>query len=88
MVNPKLEYIEELVRNNIGDEFKKTLNFTLNENNVVLINVKYETLDMVPSLWGQFIRRRIVEILYSFGMRVNEDYKIETEISWRSTLRR
>ena len=88
MVNPKLEYIEELVRNNIGDEFKKTLNFTLNENNVVLINVKYETLDMVPSLWGQFIRRRIVEILYSFGMRVNEDYEIETEISWKNTLRR
>jgi hypothetical protein len=52
MVNPKLEYIEELVRNNIGDEFKKTLNFTLNENNVVLINVKYETLGMVPSLLG------------------------------------
>ena len=42
---------------------------------------------MVPSLWGQIIRRRIVEILYSFGMRVDEDYKIETEISWRSTLR-
>lgn len=86
-MNPKLEYIEELVRNNISDELKKTLNFTLNENNVVLINVKYETLDMVPSLWGQFIRRRIVETLYSFGLRVNEDYKIETEISWKSTLR-
>lgn len=86
-MNPKLEYIEELVRNNISDELKHTLNFTLNENNVVLINVKYETLDMVPSLWGQFIRRRIVETLYSFGLRVNEDYKIETEISWKSTLR-
>lgn len=88
MVNSKLEYIEELVKNNISDELKKTLNFTLNENNVVVINVKYKTLDMVPSLWGQFIRRRIVEILYSFGMRVDEDYKIETEISWRNTLRR
>jgi hypothetical protein len=87
MATPKLEYIEELVRNNISDELKKTLNFTLNENNVVLINVKYETLDMVPSLWGQIIRRRIVETLYSFGMRVNEDYKIETDISWKSTLR-
>ena len=87
MVNSKLEYIEELVKNNISDELKKTLNFTLNENNVVVIKVKYETLDMVPSLWGQIIRRRIVEILYSFGMRVDEDYKIETEISWRSTLR-
>ncbi len=86
-MNPKLEYIEELVRNNISDELKHTLNFTLNENNVVLINVKYETLDMVPSLWGQFIRRRIVETLYSFGLRVNEDYKVETEISWKSTLR-
>jgi hypothetical protein len=86
-MNPKLEYIEELVRNNISDELKHTLNFTLNENNVVLINVKYETLDMVPSLWGQVIRRRIVETLYSFGLRVNEDYKIETEISWKSTLR-
>ena len=87
MVNPKLEYIKDLVKNNISDELKKTLNFTLNENNVVVIKVKYETLDMVPSLWGQIIRRRIVEILYSFGMRVDEDYKIETEISWRSTLR-
>ena len=89
-MNPKLEYIKDLVKNNISDELKKTLNFTLNENNVVIINVKYETLDMVPSLWGQIIRRirrRIVEILYSFGMRVDEDYKIETEISWRSTLR-
>jgi hypothetical protein len=86
-MNPKLEYIEELVRNNISDELKHTLNFTLNENNVVLINVKYETLDMVPSVWGQIIRRRIVETLYSFGMRVNEDYKIETEISWKNTLR-
>lgn len=86
-MNPKLEYIEELVRNNISDELKHTLNFTLNENNVVLINVKYETLDMVPSLWGQFIRRRIVETLYSFGLRVNEDYIVETEISWKSTLR-
>lgn len=86
-MNPKLEYIEELVRNNISDELKHTLNFTLNENNVVLINVKYETLDMVPSVWGQIIRRRIVETLYSFGLRVNEDYKIETEISWKSTLR-
>ncbi len=86
-MNPKLEYIEELVRNNISDELKHTLNFTLNENNVVLINVKYETLDMVPSLFGQFIRRRIVETLYSFGLRVNEDYKVETEISWKSTLR-
>ena len=86
-MNPKLEYIKELVINNISDELKQTLNFTLNENNVVLINVKYETLDMVPSLWGQFIRRRIVETLYPFGMRVNEDYKIETEISWKSTLR-
>ena len=75
MVNPKLEYIKDLVKNNISDELKKTLNFTLNENNVVIINVKYETLDMVPSLWGQIIRRRIVEILYSFGMRVNEDYE-------------
>lgn len=87
-MNPKLEYIEDLVKNNISDELKKTLNFTLNENNVVVINVKYKTLDMVPSLWGQIIRIRIVEILYSFGMRVDEDYKIETEISWRSTLRR
>ena len=87
MVNPKLEYIEELVRNNIGDEFKKTLNFTLNENNVVLINVKYETLGMVPGLLGQYIRGRIVETLYTFGMRVNEDYEIETEISWKNTLR-
>jgi len=87
MVNPKLEYIKELVINNISDELKQTLNFTLNENNVVLINVKYETLDMVPSLWGQYIRRRIVETLYTFGMRVDEDYKIETEISWKSTLR-
>ncbi len=85
-MNPKLEYIEELVRNNISDELKHTLNFTLNENNVVLINVKYETLDMVPSVWGQIIRRRIVETLYSFGMRVNEDYKIETDISWKNTL--
>ena len=87
MATPKLEYIEELVINSFSDELKHTLNFTLNENNVVLINVKYETLDMVPSLWGQFIRRRIVETLYSFGMRVNEDYEIETEISWKSTLR-
>ena len=87
MVNPKLEYIKELVINNISDELKKTLNFTLNENNVVLINVKYETLDMVPSLWGQYIRRIIVETLYSFGMRVHEDYQINTEISWKSTLR-
>jgi len=87
MVNPKLEYIKELVINNISDELKKTLNFTLNENNVVMINVKYETLDMVPSLWGQFIRRRIVETLYTFGMKVHEDYQIETEISWKSTLR-
>ena len=86
-MNPKLEYIEELVRNNISDELKHTLNFTLNENNVVLINVKYETLDMVPSLWGQFIRRRIVETLYSFGLRVNEDYIVETDISWKNTLR-
>jgi hypothetical protein len=88
MVNPKLEYIEELVRNNIGDEFKKTLNFTLNENNIVLINVKYETFGMVPGLLGQYIRGRIVETLYTFGMRVNEDYEIETEISWKNTLRR
>ena len=87
MATPKLEYIEELVINNISDELKHTLNFTLNENNVVLINVKYETLDMVPSLFGQIIRRRIVETLYSFGLRVNEDYKIETEISWKNTLR-
>ena len=86
-MNPKLEYIEELVINNISDDLKHTLNFTLNENNVVMINVKYETLDMVPSLWGQVIRRRIVETLYSFGLRVNEDYEIETEISWKSTLR-
>jgi hypothetical protein len=86
-MNVKLEYIEELVINSFSDELKHTLNFTLNENNVVLINVKYETLDMVPSVWGQIIRRRIVETLYSFGMRVNEDYKIETEISWKSTLR-
>ena len=86
-MNVKLEYIEELVINSFSDELKNTLNFTLNENNVVLINVKYETLDMVPSVWGQIIRRRIVETLYSFGMRVNEDYKIETEISWKSTLR-
>lgn len=86
-MNPKLEYIEELVRNNISDELKKTLNFTLNENNVVLINVKYETLNTVPSLWGQYIRRRIVETLYTFGMKVHEDYQINTEISWKSTLR-
>ena len=86
-MNPKLEYIEELVSNSFSDELKHTLNFTLNENNVVLINVKYETLDMVPSVWGQIIRRRIVETLYTFGLRVNEDYKIETEISWKSTLR-
>jgi hypothetical protein len=84
MATPKLEYIEELVINSFSDDLKHTLNFTLNENNVVLINVKYETLDMVPSLFGQIIRRRIVETLYSFGMRVNEDYKIETEISWKS----
>ena len=87
MATPKLEYIEELVINSFSDELKHTLNFTLNENNVVLINVKYETLDMVPSLWGQFIRRRIVETLYSFGLRVNEDYKIETDITWKNTLR-
>jgi len=87
MATPKLEYIEELVSNSFSDELKHTLNFTLNENNVVLINVKYETLDMVPSVWGQIIRRRIVETLYTFGLRVNEDYKIETEISWKSTLR-
>ena len=87
MATPKLEYIEELVSNSFSDELKHTLNFTLNENNVVLINVKYETLDMVPSLWGQFIRRRIVETLYSFGLRVNEDYIVETDISWKSTLR-
>jgi hypothetical protein len=87
MATPKLEYIEELVINSFSDELKKTLNFTLNENNVVLINVKYKTLDMVPSLFGQIIRRRIVETLYSFGLRVNEDYEIETEISWKSTLR-
>lgn len=85
MISPKLEYIEELVKNNISDELKKTLNFTLNENNVVIINVKYETLDMVPSLWGQIIRRRIVETLYSFGMRVDEDYKIEINITWKNT---
>ena len=87
MATPKLEYIEELVINSFSDDLKHTLNFTLNENNVVLINVKYETLDMVPSLFGQIIRRRIVETLYSFGMRVNEDYIVETDISWKNTLR-
>lgn len=86
-MNPKLEYIKELVINNISDELKKTLNFTLNENNVVLINVKYETLGMVPGLLGQYIRGRIVETLYTFGMRVHEDYEINTETSWKSTLR-
>ena len=87
MATPKLEYIEELVINSFSDDLKHTLNFTLNENNVVLINVKYKTLDMVPSLFGQIIRRRIVETLHTFGMKVHEDYEIETETSWKSTLR-
>jgi hypothetical protein len=89
MVNPKLEYIEDLVRNSFSEDIKKTLtlNFKLNKNNVVVINVKYNTLTIIPSLWEVTIHRRIVEKLYSFGIRVNEDYKIETDISWISTLR-
>lgn len=86
-MNPKLEYIEELVINSFSDDLKQTLNFRLNENNVVIIKIEYETLFTMPSVWGQFIRRRIVETLYSFGMRVNEDYIVETDISWKNTLR-
>ncbi len=84
MATPKLEYIEELVSNSFSDDLKQTLNFTLNENNVVIIKIEYETLFTMPSVWGESMHRSIVETLYSFGMRVNEDYKIETEISWKS----
>jgi len=87
MVNAKLEYIKELVTNSFSDDLKQTLNFTLNENNVVIIKIEYETLFTMPSVWGEGMHRRIVETLYSFGMRVHEDYQIETEISWKSTLR-
>jgi len=86
MVNAKLEYIKELVTNSFSDDLKQTLNFTLNENNVVIIKIEYETLFTMPSVWGEGMHRRIVETLYSFGMRVHEDYQIETEISWKSTL--
>ena len=86
MATPKLEYIEELVINSFSDDLKQTLNFTLNENNVVIINIEYETLFTMPSVWGEGMHRRIVETLYPFGMRVNEDYKIETDKSWKNTL--
>jgi len=86
MVTPKLEYIEELVINSFSDDLKHTLNFTLNENNVVIIKIEYETLFTMPIVWGESMHRRIVETLYSFGMRVNEDYIVETDISWKNTL--
>ena len=86
MATPKLEYIEELVINSFSDDLKQTLNFTLNENNVVIIKIEYETLFTMPSVWGEGVHRRIVETLYPFGMRVNEDYKIETDITWKNTL--
>ena len=86
MATPKLEYIEELVINSFSDDLKQTLNFTLNENNVVIIKIEYETLFTMPSVWGEGMHRRIVETLYPFGLRVNEDYKIETDISWKNTL--
>ena len=87
MVNAKLEYIKELVINSFSDDLKQTLNFTLNENNVVIIKIEYETLFTMPSICGEGMHRRIVETLYSFGMRVHEDYQIKTEISWKRTLR-
>jgi len=87
MATPKLEYIEELVSNSFSDDLKQTLNFRLNENNVVIIKIEYETLFTMPSVWGESMHRRIVETLYSFGMRVNEDYIVETDISWKNTLR-
>lgn len=87
MATPKLEYIEELVSNSLNDGLKQTLNFRLNENNVVIIKIEYETLFTMPSVWGESMHRRIVETLYSFGMRVNEDYIVETDISWKNTLR-
>ncbi len=40
MATPKLEYIEELVINSFSDDLKQTLNFTLNENNVVIIKIQ------------------------------------------------
>ena len=86
MATPKLEYIEELVINSFSDDLKQTLNFRLNENNVVIIKIEYETLFTMPSVWGEGMHRRIVETLYPFGMRVNEDYKIETDITWKNTL--
>jgi hypothetical protein len=86
MATPKLEYIEELVSNSFSDDLKQTLNFRLNENNVVIIKIEYETLFTMPSVWGESMHRRIVETLYSFGMRVNEDYIVETDISWKNTL--
>ena len=85
-MNPKLEYIEELVSNSLNGDLKQTLNFRLNENNVVIIKIEYETLFTMPSVWGEGMHRRIVETLYSFGMRVNEDYKIETDITWKKYL--
>ncbi len=87
MATPKLEYIEELVINSFSDDLKQTLKFTLNENNVVIIKIEYETLFTMPSVWGESMHRRIVETLYSFGLRVNEDYIVETDISWKNTLR-
>lgn len=85
MVNPKLEYIEDIVRSNFSSDFQECIKLTPNENNLIIIEVKYESNSLPASMCTHMIHERIVDGLFPYGMRVNEDYKVKTDITWKPT---
>jgi|LakMenEpi03Aug12_release.lakeMendotaPanAssembly.Ray.scaffolds.fasta_scaffold1386010_1 hypothetical protein len=84
MVNPKLEYIEDLVMSVFSERAQKRFSFTLTENNLIIIKYKIDSITTSPSLWKQTLERTIVEKLFTYGLRVHEDYKIETDIKYEN----
>lgn len=81
-MNPKLEYIEDLVTNNFYDSDKPCLSFSFT-NNLVVIKYSNDVLIVPPKEVASEAQRRIIEILFPYGLRVHKDYIIKTDVKWK-----
>ena len=84
-MNVKLDYFEDIVRSRFSNDFQDSINFTINENNLVIIEVKHESKTVPSTMLKIIIHEKIVDGLFPYGMKVNEDYKIDTKITWKPT---
>lgn len=81
-MNPKLVYIEDMVREVIPDFRQNNLNLSINEKNEVIIHL-VTVCYTEPEAWKYRLRLKIIQKLKLFGLINFYHYKLDIDIRKR-----